>query len=235
MGCNQSTSVTAKKRRPNGGPPIALTSHERSQRIESIKETRACGLGGISVRYAYLSQRGYYPDGAWISCMKCDSQTPRTRLNAGTRRPRRLFTQILDQNKANQDSYSVTHDFAGQTADAFFGVYDGHGRDGDKCAQFVRDTLPTLLAEGMTKARENNDGAELTKERKQAIILNAHRECNMKRECPIMRVFFAHFSNSISCTTRIIETIQCTLKTTLMTVCLAQHQYLCICTGTLTV
>mmetsp|Transcript_29631 Transcript_29631/g.70407 ORF Transcript_29631/g.70407 Transcript_29631/m.70407 type:complete len:203 (+) Transcript_29631:210-818(+) len=202
MGCNQSTSVTAKKRRPNGGPPIALTSHERSQRIESIKETRACGLGGISVRYAYLSQRGYYPD---------------------------------DQNKANQDSYSVTHDFAGQTADAFFGVYDGHGRDGDKCAQFVRDTLPTLLAEGMTKARENNDGAELTKERKQAIILNAHRECNMKRECPIMRVFFAHFSNSISCTTRIIETIQCTLKTTLMTVCLAQHQYLCICTGTLTV
>lgn len=63
-------------------------------------------------------------------------------------------------------------------------MYDGHGRDGDKCAQFVRDTLPTLLAKGMTKARENgqNDGAatELTKEETQDIIFEAHRECNLK-------------------------------------------------------
>ena len=78
----------------------------------------------------------------------------------------------------------MTHDFASQATDAFFGVYDGHGRDGDKCAQFVRDTLPSLLAEGMTKARENgqHDGVatELTKEKMQDIILNAHRECNLK-------------------------------------------------------
>ena len=31
--------------------------------LESINETCTTTFGGVSVRYAYLSQRGYYPDG----------------------------------------------------------------------------------------------------------------------------------------------------------------------------
>lgn len=38
------------------------TKEEIDGRITSIKETRTATFGGVSVRYAYLTQRGYYPD-----------------------------------------------------------------------------------------------------------------------------------------------------------------------------
>jgi serine/threonine protein phosphatase PrpC/CRP-like cAMP-binding protein len=132
------------------------------QRIDSISETCVTTFGGVSVRYAYLSQRGYYPDDAY---------------------------------KANQDSYSVTHNFSGRKSDAFFGVYDGHGRDGDKCSQFARDHLPPMTAKIVDKVmmdRENaasndanNDGddnatVDLSKDVLQNAITKAHVECNKK-------------------------------------------------------
>ena len=43
-----------------GGP---LTGNTKN-RVESIKETKTATFGGLKVRYAYFSQRGYYPDGA---------------------------------------------------------------------------------------------------------------------------------------------------------------------------
>jgi len=90
-----------------------------------------------------------------------------------------------DAHKPNQDSYSVQHNFANNHQDAFFGVYDGHGRDGDKCAQFVRDHLPSLLAKSMDKARNNNtdqssSSKELSKETTQEIISKSHAECNKR-------------------------------------------------------
>ena len=101
---------------------------------------------------------------------------------------------IADANKANQDSFSIAENFAGQETDAFFGVYDGHGRDGDKCAQFTRDTLPGLISKyvGKSKNREAKartnaaDGGppcdphtvELTKDQTQACALKAHIEAN---------------------------------------------------------
>ena len=47
--------------------------------------------------------------------------------------------------KRNQDACLVldeekTNGFAG-----YFGVYDGHGKSGDKCAEYVRDTVPKLI------------------------------------------------------------------------------------------
>ncbi|KAL7444864.1 hypothetical protein ACHAXM_009689, partial [Skeletonema potamos] len=101
---------------------------------------------GVSVRYAYLSQRGYYPD---------------------------------DPNKANQDSYSVTHNFIGTDSDAFFGVYDGHGRDGDKCSQFVRDNLPSLTA-AIVDGDDLRKTMELSKDVLQNAITRAHVECNKR-------------------------------------------------------
>jgi serine/threonine protein phosphatase PrpC len=55
----------------------------------------------------------------------------------------------------------MTH-FASQPADAFFAVYDGHGRDGEKCALFARDMLPDILAKvikemKMEQAKSNSN------------------------------------------------------------------------------
>ncbi|KAL7543762.1 hypothetical protein ACHAXR_013060 [Thalassiosira sp. AJA248-18] len=152
MGCSQSSDATKK---PGGGggrgrtSSVPMSKKEIGQRIESIDETRTAKFGGVSVRYAYLSQRGYYPD---------------------------------DTHKPNQDSYAIEHNFANRPNDAFFGVFDGHGRDGDKCAHFVRDNLSTILAQSMTKAREQQPQPQLdlSKDITQDIILKSHLQCNRK-------------------------------------------------------
>jgi hypothetical protein len=44
-----------------------MTTAEIESRIDAIEHTKSATFGGISVRYAYLSQRGYYPDGTCIT------------------------------------------------------------------------------------------------------------------------------------------------------------------------
>lgn len=64
MGCTESAAADGKNKkgaRRSSAPPMTKT--EIHKRIESIDETRRIKFGGVSVRYAYLSQRGYYPDG----------------------------------------------------------------------------------------------------------------------------------------------------------------------------
>lgn len=51
---NQST------KRPSQSP---LTDNEIQSRIEGPVETQVCTIGGIRYRYAWISQRGYYPRG----------------------------------------------------------------------------------------------------------------------------------------------------------------------------
>ena len=88
-----------------------------------------------------------------------------------------------DAHKPNQDSYVVEHNFADRQTDAFFGVFDGHGRDGDKCAHFVRDNLAKLLSQGVSKARESQKltaNHDLNKDAMQAVILKSHTECNRR-------------------------------------------------------
>lgn len=64
MGCNQSSENDNKKkaggRRQSAAP---MSKQEIGKRIDCIPETCTATFGGVSVRYAYLSQRGYYPDG----------------------------------------------------------------------------------------------------------------------------------------------------------------------------
>lgn len=88
----------------------------------------------------------------------------------------------------------MTHNFSGRKSDAFFGVYDGHGRDGDKCSQFARDLLPPMTAKIVDKVMmdkenasndANNDGednvtVDLSKDVLQDAITKAHVECNKK-------------------------------------------------------
>lgn len=47
----------------NFGREEPMTKAEIQSRIESIERTESVVFGGMKLRYAYLSQRGYYPDG----------------------------------------------------------------------------------------------------------------------------------------------------------------------------
>lgn len=51
-----------------------------------------------------------------------------------------ICSSALD--KENQDAFLIVPSF-GRTVDqqAFFGVFDGHGRDGHHCARYARDHL----------------------------------------------------------------------------------------------
>ncbi len=99
MGCASSQASA-------GSAP--LSKLEISKRIDGAKQTESIKLSGRIIKYAWLSQRGYYPDAP---------------------------------NKDNQDSYSVITNFGGASDQAFFAVYDGHGKDGHLCARFARDQV----------------------------------------------------------------------------------------------
>ena len=43
--------------------------------------------------------------------------------------------------KANQDSFVVRKEVAGEPDSIFFGVFDGHGSSGTDCATFARDKV----------------------------------------------------------------------------------------------
>ena len=103
-------------------------------------------------------------------------------------------SSMTDPNKANQDAYSIALNFGNQSTDAFLGVYDGHGRDGDKCAIFAKNSLPQMVERFILRAKQReaklftarngtsavatNDKIELTKEQIQNACLKAHVECN---------------------------------------------------------
>ena len=96
-----------------------------------------------------------------------------------------IYTQNTEAHKPNQDSYIITPNFASRPSDAFFGVFDGHGRDGDKCAHFVRDNLPPLLAQSIATHRRrpppgDKSPLEISKEITQHAIVQSHLECNRR-------------------------------------------------------
>ena len=47
--------------------------------------------------------------------------------------------------KPSQDAQCVHTDFNGETNQAFFGVFDGHGEAGTPCSEFARDIIPELI------------------------------------------------------------------------------------------
>ncbi|GFH53660.1 protein kinase A [Chaetoceros tenuissimus] len=145
------TSITYIKPRDICTDEVALA------RLHVCEETEELELGGLKIRYAYMSQRGYYPD---------------------------------DENKPNQDTYTIAEDFANERADAFFAVFDGHGRDGDKCAQFAKKYISRTLekevknvkrkqkAENATMGVESAIEVELNKSQVQKAMLDSHLVVN---------------------------------------------------------
>jgi len=180
MGCCESVEVEGGRsgsqqsglRFLGAGPNSSIQPGEEKavRKVDCSEESREIVCGGLRFRYAYFSQKGYYPD---------------------------------DPHKPNQDSYSVTERFGtSESNDAFFAVYDGHGRDGDLCSQFARDKMPEYLAKHFNKMKEkasipmkskldaisvrNPDKPtdpfshiELAKDQMQKACLRAHVECNL--------------------------------------------------------
>ena len=97
-----------------------LTQEDIKARIQSSDGELLFPLGksGMTMRYAYLSQRGYYPE---------------------------------DLYKANQDAFKVVPNFNDDPNQILFGVFDGHGVDGDSCSYFVRDNIEATLKKFIAK------------------------------------------------------------------------------------
>lgn len=116
MGCGVSKDIVVGNI-PNGSAnnarPRRLSSSQLESRILEVGATRNITFGVCKARYAFVTQRGFYPD---------------------------------DIDKSNQDALSVKHQFADIADDAWFSVLDGHGRHGDRCAQFIAKKLPEVLS-----------------------------------------------------------------------------------------
>ena len=102
-----------------------------------------------------------------------------------------------DLNKPNQDSYSVSLDFADiEKGSSLFSVYDGHGPKGEVFARFAENQLPVLMSKYVKEQQKAK--AEKTKVKKKSKVsgvgklplLNekqfqqaatkAHLECNQR-------------------------------------------------------
>jgi len=97
-----------------------MAAHARSEDSKAFKKV-TFEFGSFKLRYAWVSQRGYYPE---------------------------------DLDKANQDAHREVENFgkaSGIMDTAFFGVFDGHGKTGNYCAEFTRDHMPELLEQHLVK------------------------------------------------------------------------------------
>eukprot|EP01035_Chromulina_nebulosa_P017471 gene17471-23023_t len=115
-----------------------LSEKELLQRIEAPITSQKMTINGINYTYAWVSQRGYYPD---------------------------------SPDKENQDCYSILPNY-GNTSQAFFAVYDGHGKEGHLCSQFTRDYLPQNILNRLDKVIDKSE-----KSTKQALTV-AHFTTN---------------------------------------------------------
>lgn len=168
MGCCESMEESSYISKEMPPEEAAKQPEAAMRKVVASDEAKEIICGGLRLRYAFLSQKGYYPD---------------------------------DPNKANQDAYSITERFGGAASnDAHFAVYDGHGKDGDLCAQFARDRMPDHLKKHLNKYKEKEAQkhaqelerltkrktgdvdpllqVELPKKQFQKASLQSHVECN---------------------------------------------------------
>lgn len=162
-GCTSKNGKTEeiKYQRPNTHPRRSIIDNKQadarpepvSNGKDVIEESNEIHLSGLKIRYAYVTQRGFYPD---------------------------------DDSKPNQDSVVVNTNFGKNPNDAHFAVFDGHGRDGDKCAKFAAKHLPNILARHIHKIKKTVAGAsnrieniELSKEQIHKACTASHRQCNV--------------------------------------------------------
>lgn len=124
-------------------PSVANPYNRAKDRVDAISNARTITINGVTMKYAYVSQRGFYPEEPF---------------------------------KANQDAYCVHENVTED--DAFFGVFDGHGKDGDGCAQFAKEDLPKRLFANLTEYKNKHPEQHLTREQVQFVLKKSHVETN---------------------------------------------------------
>lgn len=111
-------SSTGKTSEKGIKTPHRLSAVEIKERTDAPLKSEIIHYAGMKIKYGYVSQRGYYPD---------------------------------SPNKENQDSFLVVPSFEIQPKDeqpataAFFGVFDGHGKDGHLCSRFVKKRVSIVI------------------------------------------------------------------------------------------
>ena len=149
MGCAVSRDIASgniPNSEANNVRPRRLSSSQLESRTLEVGATRNIAFGSCTARYAFVTQRGFYPD---------------------------------DINKANQDALSVKHQFADIHDNAWFSVLDGHGRHGDRCAQFIAKKLPEVLSK-MIKLEKVRTRRVMQQESLEDVVLNKdqiHEAC----------------------------------------------------------
>ena len=118
-----------------------LTESQVAQRLTEVPETSITLPCGTKIRWAAVSQRGYYPG-------------------------------ALD--KANQDCFVAIADVGSKKDTHWFGVYDGHGKTGDKCSQFAREHLPAQFVAAAGPAGRLPGGCAFV----HAAMAHAHEQTN---------------------------------------------------------
>eukprot|EP00523_Entomoneis_sp_CCMP467_P022274 CAMPEP_0168853754 /NCGR_PEP_ID=MMETSP0727-20121128/13696_1 /TAXON_ID=265536 /ORGANISM="Amphiprora sp., Strain CCMP467" /LENGTH=834 /DNA_ID=CAMNT_0008907999 /DNA_START=445 /DNA_END=2949 /DNA_ORIENTATION=- len=139
---------------PNGHapPPQQKTFNRAKDRVEAIKESKAIHTKDIRCRYAYFSQRGFYPDDP--------------------------FKPNQDSFCVHEAVSQITNNQGVVRMDSLFGVFDGHGKDGHHCARYTRHHLPGQLKRALERARSKQDGAELNRDQIHHAVVRAHVETN---------------------------------------------------------
>lgn len=139
--------------------PPSKPMNRAHDRVVASEKTLTLESDGIKLRYAFVSQRGHYPDDPYKANQDsyCIHETLLGAASSG----------------AHKDKQ-----------DALFGVFDGHGSAGDGCAIFARTQLPVSIKNHIEKIKpkKNEAGATkcLTKDEIQTAILKAHVETNKK-------------------------------------------------------
>lgn len=99
----------------------------------------------LKIKYGYFSQRGYYPDGECIFYKILHIVTALLIFILY-----KIFNMIMiEPDKNNQDSFSITSACVKNKADSeahklyigYYGVYDGHGKQGDLVSYYTRDNV----------------------------------------------------------------------------------------------
>jgi serine/threonine protein phosphatase PrpC/CRP-like cAMP-binding protein len=143
------------KPRPAAPPPKKPHTNQAQNRIDAIEESKVVDTRDIKFRYAYLSQRGRYPNDP----------------------------HKANQDAYCVHDYLVHKPTPlAPSSDGLYAVFDGHGSAGDGCAQFAKHELPVALGKALQAAQQEDanhhpDG-HLSRDAIQQALLKAHVETN---------------------------------------------------------
>ena len=176
MGCSSSKaqsvadeSAAQAMRQRRGGRASIVSSNYKVETVKDAGAAEAQRLvasagslplqlpaAGLSLRYAFLSQRGYYPDAPDKANQDAVGATEALGGSAGARAvgvggaPVALggsAPRLCNLNRQPPTRHAAAAPLhAAETH--LFGVFDGHGECGTECAQFVKDKVRRRVVNG---------------------------------------------------------------------------------------